>query len=84
MTRNCKSKRNLLINGVFRRGIKIPYAPYDLEGREQVVEAVMGGDLLRPGGLLIFEHSDKTDVSAYPGFWQLRSYGSVRFSFFKK
>jgi len=59
-------------------------APYDLEGREQVVEAVMGGDLLRPGGLLIFEHSDKTDVSSYPGFWQLRSYGSVRFSFFKK
>ncbi len=59
-------------------------APYDLEGREQVVEAVMGGDLLRAGGLLIFEHSDKTDVSSYPGFWQLRSYGSVRFSFFKK
>lgn len=27
MTRNCKSKRNLLIGGAFRRRIKIPYAP---------------------------------------------------------
>ena len=27
VTRNCKSKRNLLINGAFHRRIKIPYAP---------------------------------------------------------
>ena len=59
-------------------------APYDLEGSEQVIREVMDGTLLRPGGLLIFEHSKKMDFSAYDGFWQLRSYGSVQFSFFKK
>ncbi len=59
-------------------------APYDLEQSEQVIRQVLDGDLLRPGGILIFEHSKKGDFSAYPEFWQLRSYGSVQFSFFKK
>ena len=59
-------------------------APYDLEGSERVIQEVMEGDLLRQGGLLIFEHSKKMDFSDYRGFWQLRSYGSVQFSFFKK
>lgn len=59
-------------------------APYDLEGSEEVVNAVLGGDLLRPDGILIFEHSKKMDFSAIQEFWQLRSYGSVQFSFFKK
>lgn len=59
-------------------------APYDLEGSERVVEQVLGSGLLRPEGIFIFEHSKKMDFSAYPEFWQLRSYGSVQFSFFKK
>lgn len=59
-------------------------APYDLEGSERVVTEVLQNDLLRPGGILIFEHSKKMDFSSVPEFWQLRSYGSVRFSFFKK
>lgn len=59
-------------------------APYDLSGSEAVVDLVLGGDLLRPGGLLIFEHSKKMDFSERSEFWQLRSYGSVQFSFFKR
>ena len=59
-------------------------APYDLEGSERVVEMVLGGDLLREGGVFVFEHSRKMDFSSVEGFWQLRSYGSVQFSFFKK
>ena len=59
-------------------------APYDLEGSEEVVRLVLERDLLRPGGILIFEHSKKMDFSSYPEFWQLRSYGSVQFSLFKK
>ena len=59
-------------------------APYDLEGSERVIELVRDNDLLRDGGLFVFEHSKEKDVSDYPGFWQLRSYGSVQFSFFKK
>ena len=59
-------------------------APYDLEGSEQVVKLVLEGNLLRPEGIFIFEHSKKMDFSACEEFWQLRSYGSVQFSFFKK
>lgn len=58
-------------------------APYDLEGSGQVIELVLGGNLLRPGGLLIFEHSKGADFSSHPAFRQLRSYGSVQFSFFE-
>ncbi|MEG1611662.1 MAG: RsmD family RNA methyltransferase [Alistipes sp.] len=59
-------------------------APYDLEGSEDIVRMVLEGDLLRPGGIFIFEHSDCKDFSSRAEFWQLRSYGSVQFSFFKK
>lgn len=58
-------------------------APYDLAGSEQVIKLVLEGGLLRPEGILIFEHPKTMDFSEYAGFWQLRSYGSVRFSFFK-
>ena len=59
-------------------------APYDLEGSERVIDEVLHRNLLRPDGRLIFEHSKKMDFSSVPEFWQLRSYGSVQFSFFKK
>ena len=59
-------------------------APYDLEGSEGVVDLVLDGGLLRPGGIFVFEHSKKADFSSRPEFCQLRSYGSVQFSFFKK
>ncbi|MBQ7856713.1 MAG: RsmD family RNA methyltransferase [Alistipes sp.] len=59
-------------------------APYDLEGLEQIVELVLGGNVLREDGIFIFEHSDKYDFSKHEYFWQLRSYGSVQFSFFRK
>ena len=59
-------------------------APYDLEGAEQIVELVFGGDRLRDDGILIFEHSGKHDFSAHPCFRQIRTYGSVNFSFFGK
>jgi len=59
-------------------------APYDLEGSERVVDLALEEGLLRPEGIFIFEHSRKMDFSAHADFWQLRSYGSVQFSFFKK
>lgn len=59
-------------------------APYDLEGSEEVIRLVFERDLLRDGGILIFEHSKERNVSDMPNFWQTRSYGSVQFSFFKK
>lgn len=59
-------------------------APYDLEGSEEVIRLVFERNLLRDGGILIFEHSKERNVSDMPNFWQTRSYGSVQFSFFKK
>lgn len=59
-------------------------APYDLEGSEEVIRLVFERDLLREGGILIFEHSKDKNFEEHEKFWQLRSYGSVQFSFFKK
>lgn len=59
-------------------------APYDLEGSEEVIRLVFERELLREDGFLIFEHSKEQNFSEHPNFWQLRSYGSVQFSFFKK
>ncbi len=59
-------------------------APYDLEGTDEIVPLVLGGDILREGGIFIFEHSGRKDFSTNEYFWQLRSYGSVNFSFFRK
>lgn len=59
-------------------------APYDLKGSEEVIRLVLERNLLTPEGILIFEHSKGIDFSSSPHFWQLRSYGSVQFSFFKK
>ena len=59
-------------------------APYDLEGLEEIVPLVLESNILREEGIFIFEHSDKYDFSNNPYFWQLRSYGSVQFSMFRK
>ena len=59
-------------------------APYDLEGSEEVIRLIFERNLLRDGGILIFEHSKDRNVSDMPNFWQTRSYGSVQFSLFKK
>lgn len=59
-------------------------APYDLEGSEEVIRLVFERDLLSEDGILVFEHSKDRDFSSYEKFWQLRSYGSVQFSMFRK
>ncbi|MGN0006838.1 MAG: RsmD family RNA methyltransferase [Alistipes sp.] len=59
-------------------------APYDLERADDIVPLVLSGDILREGGIFIFEHSAAKDFSANEYFWQLRSYGSVHFSLFRK
>ena len=58
-------------------------APYDLDGSEQVVDMVFENNLLREGGIFIFEHSKAQDFSQHPRFSKIKSYGSVQFSFFE-
>lgn len=59
-------------------------APYDLEQAEEIIPLVLESRILKENGIFIFEHSKEKNFSNHPLFWQLRSYGSVQFSFFKK
>lgn len=47
-------------------------------------ETGAGGQPAAPGGDFHLRTLEKMDFSACEEFWQLRSYGSVQFSFFKK
>lgn len=58
-------------------------APYDLRGAEEVVALVFDRNLLKEGGLLVFEHSGEADFASHPHFLQSRAYGSVHFAIFR-
>ncbi|MFV0376377.1 MAG: RsmD family RNA methyltransferase [Mangrovibacterium sp.] len=58
--------------------------PYDLKQFAQVPNLVLNGNLLKPGGLFILEHSKNYDFSGRSEFVELRNYGSVHFAFFRK
>ncbi|MBI9059273.1 MAG: RsmD family RNA methyltransferase [Labilibaculum sp.] len=57
--------------------------PYDLRSIETIPELVFEKELLAEDGILIVEHGSKNDFSTHPNFFELRTYGSVNFSFFK-
>ena len=40
--------------------------------------------LLKPGGILVFEHGKRNDFTQHPCFLEHRSYGSVNFSLFRE
>ena len=56
--------------------------PFELDNARLIPGIVFERKLLKPGGLLIIEHSERFDFSAYPNFSQTRHYGKVNFSFF--
>ncbi len=56
--------------------------PYDMPGIEEIPSLVINKGLLREGGWLILEHSDRSNFQHLPGFMQIRRYGSVNFSIF--
>jgi len=58
-------------------------APFDDERLSSVPDLVFASPLLAEGGLLIMEHSKKTDFSKHPRFTEMRHYGNVHFSFFE-
>ncbi|MFZ5430753.1 MAG: RsmD family RNA methyltransferase [Bacteroidota bacterium] len=57
--------------------------PFDLKNLGEVPGRILASGLLRPGGLLIVEHGRNNQFSNLPGFREIRSYGSVCFSFFQ-
>ena len=56
--------------------------PYDLPNLAEIPSLIFKAGLLKKDGLFILEHSRKNDFSDMPEFDELRTYGSVNFSFF--
>lgn len=57
--------------------------PYDMEGFADIPGKILDSDMLKPGTLIIIEHSKRHDFSQLPYFLQHRAYGSVNFSIFR-
>lgn len=58
--------------------------PYTHKRFAEIPELILGSKAVKPGALVIVEHSAAHDFSNIPGFEEKRSYGSVNFSFFHK
>ena len=56
--------------------------PYDLPNLADIPEMIFKAGILKEDGLFVLEHSSKNDFSDMPEFDELRTYGSVNFSFF--
>ena len=57
--------------------------PYDLPGFGDIPEAILNSRLVKPGTLVVIEHSKKYDFSNLPCFMEHRAYGSANFSIFR-
>ena len=57
--------------------------PYALRELPQIPDLILESTLLRPDGLLVFEHGKDHDFSQHPRFVEHRQYGSVNFSIFR-
>ena len=54
--------------------------PYDHPQFDAIPSLILNSRLVRPGSVVIIEHSKNRDFSNLPGFNQRRTYGSVNFS----
>ena len=61
--------------------------PYALPTLPEIPDLVLGTNggvsMLKPDGILVFEHGKQYDFSDHPRFLEHRSYGSVNFSLFR-
>lgn len=56
--------------------------PYDWDGHEALIEAVLSKGLLKKDGVFVLEHGEDKDFSDHPDVLDTRKYGSVHFAFF--
>ena len=56
--------------------------PYALKELPTIPDLIFEKNLLKEGGVFVFEHGKDYDFSAHPHFREHRSYGSVNFSLF--
>ncbi|MDR2036986.1 MAG: 16S rRNA (guanine(966)-N(2))-methyltransferase RsmD [Bacteroidales bacterium] len=57
--------------------------PYDMEKIIEIPDLILNKNILNPEGILILEHSRRTDFSSHPNLIDHRNYGNVHFSFFR-
>lgn len=57
--------------------------PYDMPGFAEVPAAILSSAMVRPGTIVVVEHSKAHDFSSLPQFIDHRTYGSVNFSIFR-
>ncbi len=57
--------------------------PYELKRLAELPDLILNRKLLSEGGLFILEHGKTNDFSKHVRFKELRTYGSVHFSFFE-
>ena len=58
--------------------------PYALKELKEIPDLILGNDMLKEDGILVFEHGKDYDFSGHPHFFRHIAYGSVNFSFFSK
>ncbi len=58
--------------------------PYALKELPKIPTLIMESNLLKEGGLFVFEHGKDNDFSNHAQFFRHIAYGSVNFSFFRK
>ncbi len=56
--------------------------PYDHPDFDKVIEQILSSKMLKPGTMIIIEHSKARNYTMLPHFQQQRTYGSVNFSMF--
>jgi len=56
--------------------------PYALKELPQIPDLIFSKQLLKDGGVFVFEHGKDHDFSNHPHFAEHRSYGSVNFTIF--
>ena len=57
--------------------------PYDMLHIEKIPDLVFRQNILKPAGILILEHSKRSDFTGHEYILDHRRYGNVHFSFFK-
>lgn len=58
--------------------------PYELEGVESLPGLIFGAEMLLGDGLLIVEHGRSVSFHQHAHFAEMRNYGKVHFSFFRR
>lgn len=58
--------------------------PYALKGLSDIPNMILSSNMLKEGGIFVFEHGKDNDFSEHPAFFRHIAYGSVNFSFFKR